>query len=71
METKLEKIGDTIFPVTYGDNGLVLVDYPDLTLNRKFSAEELEELDKFNKMLDSMRNKYNISINNITYGNKI
>lgn len=27
---KHEKIGDIIFPVTYGPNGIVLVDYPNM-----------------------------------------
>jgi hypothetical protein len=27
--TRHEKIGDTIFPVTYGPNGMVTVDYPE------------------------------------------
>ena len=31
--TKHEKLGDVIFPVTYFDNGLVIVDYPDKTFN--------------------------------------
>lgn len=26
--TKYEKFGDTVFPVTYFDNGIVVVDYP-------------------------------------------
>lgn len=27
--TRYEKIGDTVYPVTYGPNGMVTVDYPE------------------------------------------
>lgn len=29
LKTTYKKIGDTYYPVTYIDNGLVLIDYPD------------------------------------------
>jgi DNA polymerase elongation subunit (family B) len=28
LKTNYERFGDTIFPVTYGPNGLVIIDYP-------------------------------------------
>lgn len=28
LKTRFEKFGDTIFPVTYGPNGLIIIDYP-------------------------------------------
>lgn len=30
--TKYEKIGDTVYPVTYGPNGIVTIDYPTMDL---------------------------------------
>ena len=37
LKTKFEKFGDTVFPVTYGPNGLVIIDYPDepFKINKK------------------------------------
>ena len=32
LKTKYERFGDTILPVTYGPNGLVIVDYPNKPL---------------------------------------
>lgn len=34
MVTKHEQIGDGIFPVTYGPNGIVIVDYPSQPLGK-------------------------------------
>ena len=44
--TRYEKIGDTIFPVTYMDNGIVIVDYPiyDPNLAKKITEEGRKNL---------------------------
>lgn len=48
----IKKIGDTYYPVTYIDNGLVLIDYPDFIQKKPVDKEKINEL----------RNKYNIKI---------
>lgn len=43
--TRYEKFGNTIFPVTYTENGFILVDYPNEPLgNTPVDLKRVEEL---------------------------
>ncbi len=58
--TRHEKIGNTIFPVTYCDNGMVLIDYPDYNpeLAEKITEAGRDALEKISEMMK----KYNVTI---------
>lgn len=60
--TRYEKIGDTVFPVTYLDNGIVCIDYPDRLLIEKKNKLSDEQLNDLSNHLKSLREKYDIKI---------
>lgn len=48
MTTKFEKINGVIFPVTYTDDGLVIIDYPSYNeeVSKKITKEGQKNLKK-------------------------
>lgn len=53
---KYEKIGDNVFPVTYCENGIILMDYPFNPLTSKEITEEgrknIEKISEYLKTKD-------------------
>lgn len=58
--TRHENIGGVIFPVTYMDNGMVLVDYPYSPIVAKEITEEgRKNITKLSEALKELRDKQN------------
>lgn len=57
-----EKIGDSIFPVEYFDDGMVIMDYPDETLSKKITEQGRENIRKMNEAFSGFIKKNNIKI---------
>lgn len=57
-----EKIGDSIIPIEYYDDGMIIVDYPTETLAKKITEQGRENIEKITKMFSEFNEKNNIKI---------